>query len=186
MVDVGGKPETLREAKASGEVRMSKETLALVVRGMGGARPSAAAQRRLAGKDEEPRSSGKGDVLAVARIAALQGMKQTATLIPLCHPVRLVGSEVELSLDASLPGVRILVTARAFDRTGVEMEAMTGASIAALTIYDMVKAHERGVEISRIRLDEKSGGKSGLWRRADAAKAASSASPPGAGPPKGS
>lgn len=150
MVDVGGKPETLREAKASALVRMSQATLSLINEGRAGAR------------GEKP---SKGDVLAVARIAALQGMKQTAILIPLCHPVRMVGSEVDLALDPSLPGVRILVTARALDRTGVEMEAMVGASVAALTIYDMVKGNERGVEIASVRLEKKRGGKSGVWVR---------------------
>jgi cyclic pyranopterin phosphate synthase len=167
MVDVGGKSETPREAKASALVRMSGATLSLIAEGQAGARGN---------------KPGKGDVLAVARIAALQGMKQTAALIPLCHPVRVVGSEVELRLDPSLPGVRILVTARAFDRTGVEMEAMVGASVAALTVYDMVKGNERGVEIASVRLEEKRGGKSGVWLRSDQEEPSALSGPHGVPP----
>ena len=143
MVDVGAKPETLRQAVASAEVRMSRATLALV--GKGGGK--------------------KGDVLGTARLAAIMAIKRAAEWIPLCHPVRVVGSDVDLSLDPRLPGLRIRVAARAFDRTGVEMEAMVGAAAAALTIYDMVKGAERGVEIRAVRLEEKSGGRSGTWRR---------------------
>src|SRR5579872_2600635 len=145
MVDVGDKPETARAATASAAVRMKPATLALI-------------KSRTGAKN-------KGDVLATARIAALAAIKRTAELIPLCHPVRVVGSDVALSPDAKLPGVRIAVTVRAFDRTGVEMEAMVGAAAAALTIYDMVKGAERGVEIRAVRLEEKRGGRSGLWRR---------------------
>lgn len=155
MVDVGAKPETSRRAVATAAVRMSPATLALVERG---------------GADSPGSRPGKGDVLAVARVAALQGLKHTAALIPLCHPVRVVGSDVELWPDRDLPGLRIRVTVRAFDRTGVEMEAMTGATLAALTVYDMVKGQERGVEIVSVRLEEKSGGASGLWRRESAAR----------------
>jgi len=154
MVDVGAKPETSRRAVATAAVRMSLTTLALVER---------------AGAPARGPRPGKGDVLAVARVAALQGLKHTAALIPLCHPVRVVGSDVELWPDPDLPGLRIRVTVRAFDRTGVEMEAMTGATLAALTVYDMVKGQERGVEILSVRLEEKSGGASGLWRREAAA-----------------
>jgi cyclic pyranopterin phosphate synthase len=146
MVDVGGKPETLREAIASASVRMRPATLALVAKGAGGAR-------------------GKGDVLGTARLAAIAALKRTAEWIPLCHPVRVVGTEVDLSLDRRLPGVRVRVTVRAVDRTGVEMEAMVGASAAALTIYDMLKGVERGIEVRAVRLEEKRGGKSGVWRR---------------------
>jgi len=145
MVDVGAKPETARAATASAVVRMKPATLALIKSRTG--------------------AKSKGDVLATARIAALSAIKRTAELIPLCHPVRVVGSDVELQPDARLPGVRVAVTVRAFDRTGVEMEAMVGAAAAALTIYDMVKGAERGVEICAVRLEEKSGGQSGLWRR---------------------
>jgi cyclic pyranopterin phosphate synthase len=143
MVGVGAKPETERRAVAAAEVRMSPATLALV-------------------GDEK---SKKGDVLATARLAGIAACKRTAELIPLCHPVRVVGTDVALTLDRALPGVRVTVTVDAVDRTGVEMEAMVGASVAALTIYDMVKGVERGVEIGGVRLLEKSGGRSGLWRR---------------------
>jgi len=150
MVDVGAKPETDRQAVASAAVKMAPSTLALV---MGD------------GVDVIAAPSPKGDVLATARLAAIAALKRTAELIPLCHPVRVVGTDVALDGDASLPGVRIRVTVRAFDRTGVEMEAMVGAAAAALTIYDMVKGVERGVEITAVRLEEKSGGRSGTWRR---------------------
>jgi cyclic pyranopterin phosphate synthase len=143
MVDVGDKPETSRVAVASAAVKMKRATLALVQSG--------------AGK--------KGDVFSTARIAALTALKRTAEWIPLCHPVRVVGTDVELTADPRLPGVRVRVTVHAHDRTGVEMEAMVGASAAALTIYDMVKGAERGVEIVAVRLEEKSGGRSGTWRR---------------------
>ena len=143
MVDVGAKAETHRVAIAEAVVLMRPATLELVVSGSGK----------------------KGDVLSTARIAALAALKRTSELIPLCHPVRVVGSDVTLSADPKLPGVRAVVEVHAFDRTGVEMEAMVGASTAALTIYDMVKAVERGVVIGPIRLLEKRGGRSGLWRR---------------------
>jgi len=146
MVDVGGKPETARRAVASAEVRMSAATLALAL--------SAAGAR------------GKGDVLATARLAAVMACKRTADLIPLCHPVRVVGTDVAFTIDRRLPGVRVQVTVDAVDRTGVEMEAMVAASVAALTIYDMVKGVERGVEVGALRLLEKSGGRSGPWTRA--------------------
>lgn len=143
MVNVAGKAETHRVAIASAAVRMTPATLRLIEAGAGH----------------------KGDVIAVARVAALGALKRTSELIPLCHPVRVVGSEVEIRADKKLPGLRISVTVDAFDRTGVEMEAMTGASVAALTIYDMVKGVERGVEIQGVRLEEKIGGRSGHWRR---------------------
>jgi cyclic pyranopterin phosphate synthase len=143
MVDVGEKPETAREAVASAAVRMAPDTLDLVL----------------------DRGIAKGDVLGTARVAALAALKRTSDLIPLCHPVRVVGSGVELEPDAGLPGLRVRVTVRAFDRTGVEMEALVGAAAAALTIYDMVKGVERGVEILSVRLEEKRGGRSGPWRR---------------------
>jgi cyclic pyranopterin phosphate synthase len=101
----------------------------------------------------------------VARLAALTGLKRTSELIPLCHPVRVVGSDVELRLDRRNSRVRIRATVRAFDRTGVEMEAMTAVAIAALTVYDMCKAVDRGMRIVDVRLEEKAGGKSGTWRR---------------------
>jgi cyclic pyranopterin phosphate synthase len=158
MVDVGAKPETTREAIASAEVVMTQATLDLVI-GTEGGRPSP-----------------KGDVLATARLAAIAALKRTADWIPLCHPVRVVGTEVELTGDASLPGIRVRVAVRAFDRTGVEMEAMVGAAAAALTIYDMVKGVERGVEIRGVRLEEKRGGRSGEWRRSLKTKARGPAS----------
>jgi len=145
MVDVGEKPETTRSATASALVRMKPATLALI-KGKTGAK-------------------NKGDVLATARIAAIAAVKRTAELIPLCHPVRVVGADVTLTPDSKLPGVRIAVTVRAFDRTGVEMEAMVGAAAAALTVYDMIKGAERGVEIRAVRLEEKRGGRSGIWKR---------------------
>lgn len=143
MVSVGEKRETARVAVATGVVRMSAATLALI----------------------EHNTAQKGDVLGVARVAALSGLKRAADLIPLCHPVRVVGSDVELTADPGLPGVRIRCRVEAFDRTGVEMEAMVGASVAALTIYDMVKGVERGVTIEAVALESKSGGRSGTWVR---------------------
>jgi cyclic pyranopterin phosphate synthase len=128
---------------AGAAVRMSAATLALVARG----------------------AAAKGDVLATARLAAMMACKRTPELIPLCHPVRIVGTDVAFTIDRRLPGVRVEVTVEAFDRTGVEMEALVGASTAALTIYDMVKGVERGVEIGALRLLEKSGGRSGTWTR---------------------
>jgi cyclic pyranopterin phosphate synthase len=143
MVDVGDKPETARVAVATGAVAMRKETLALVAAG----------------------KIGKGDVLGVARLAALQGLKRTWELIPLCHPVRVVGSDVELAVDRDGSRVTIRATVRALDRTGVEMEALTAVTIAALTVYDMCKAVDRGMRLADIQLEEKRGGKSGLWQR---------------------
>jgi cyclic pyranopterin monophosphate synthase len=158
MVDVGAKPETARAATASAAVKMNRDTLRLVERASGGSGPR--------GAQGKPRGGpGKGDVLAVARLAGIMAARKTAELIPLCHPVRLTSCDVELTVDRALPGVRIRAIARAFDRTGVEMEALTAAATAALTIYDMVKAAERGVEIRAVRLEEKEGGRSGHWRR---------------------
>ena len=141
MVEVGAKPETARVAIASGTITMAPET----------------AREIAAGK------IGKGDVLGVARLAGIQAAKRAADLIPLCHPLRLTGVEVELEVEAT--AVRITATVRAFDRSGVEMEALTAVSAAALTVYDMCKAIDRGMVISDIRLDEKRGGKSGTWTR---------------------
>jgi cyclic pyranopterin phosphate synthase len=143
MVDVGDKPETERIAVASAAVKMSRATLAQVTSGRGK----------------------KGDALAVARLAALAGIKRTPDLIPLCHPIRVVGTDVDAVADARLPGVRIVVRVRAIDRTGAEMEAMAGAATGALALYDMVKGVERGVTIREVRLEEKRGGRSGVWRR---------------------
>ncbi len=143
MVDVGAKPETIRQATASAAVKMQRATLRLVTTGTGK----------------------KGDVIASARIAALSALKRTSELIPLCHPIRVVGAEVAVEPDLRLPGVRLRVTVRAFDRTGVEMEALVGAAAGALTVYDMIKGVERGAVITEVRLEEKRGGRSGVWRR---------------------
>lgn len=141
MVSVGAKPETARVAIASGVVTMEPATAAAIAAG----------------------SIGKGDVLAVARLAGIQGAKRTPEWIPLCHPLRLTGVDVELRVDRNL--VRITATVHAFDRSGVEMEALAAVSAAALTIYDMCKAIDRDMQISEVRLDEKRGGKSGTWTR---------------------
>ena len=144
IVDIGGKAVTARRAVARARLEALPETVAAI---MGG-------------------TLKKGDALAVARIAGIMAAKKTSELIPLCHPVRVVGTDVAFTLDRRLPGVRVRVAVDAVDRTGVEMEALVGASTAALTIYDMVKGVERGVEIGALRLEEKSGGRGGVWRRA--------------------
>ena len=141
MVDVTGKPVTLREAVASGQVKMSPETLAIIVEGR----------------------AGKGDVLGVARLAGIMAAKRTADLIPLCHPLPLSKVALDLTPDAALPGIRIRATVRTSGQTGVEMEALTAVSVAALTLYDMVKAAEKGMEIGAIRLEMKDGGRSGRY-----------------------
>ncbi len=139
MVDVGAKPDTERVAVAAGEVTMRAETLRLIRDG----------------------ALKKGDVLAVARIAGIMAAKRTSELIPLCHPIPLTQVEVELTLDDAASAVRIRATARTIGKTGVEMEALTAVSIAALTIYDMAKAADREMHIQNVRLLEKRGGKSG-------------------------
>lgn len=141
MVDVGGKPETERVARAAGRIRMQPATLRLIREGTGK----------------------KGDVLAVARIAAIQAAKRTGDLIPLCHPIPLTRVAVEFMLDEAGNAVDCEAIAQTVGRTGVEMEAMTAAAVALLTIYDMCKAADRGMTIEQIRLLEKSGGKSGHW-----------------------
>jgi cyclic pyranopterin phosphate synthase len=141
MVDVGAKPETERVGIASGTVSVSKDTAKAIAAG----------------------SIGKGDVLGIARIAGIQAAKKTPDWIPLCHPLRLTGVDVDLVLAGTI--VTITATVRAFDRSGVEMEALAAVSAAALTVYDMCKAMDRGMTISNIRLDEKRGGKSGTWKR---------------------
>ncbi len=148
MVNVSAKDETERIAVASGRVLMLPATAELVEKG----------------------EIGKGDVLGIARIAGIQGLKRTAELIPLCHPLRITGVDLELSVHRGpspedMAWVAIQATVRARDRTGVEMEALTAISVAALTIYDMCKAVDRGMCISEVRLEAKSGGKSGTWRR---------------------
>lgn len=141
MVDVSAKPATARQALAEGWVRMAPETLALVREGR----------------------AGKGDVLGVARLAGIMGAKRTADLIPLCHPLPVTKVALDLALDEALPGVRLSATVKTSGQTGVEMEALTAVSVAALTLYDMLKAAEKGMEIGGIRLLRKEGGKSGLW-----------------------
>ena len=143
MVDVGDKDETDRRARAEALVQMAPETLALI----------------------EDEAVPKGDVIAAARLAGIMAAKRTHELIPLCHPLALSAVEVEILKDAALPGLRIVVEARLRGRTGVEMEALVAASVAALTVYDMCKAVDRGMEVTRVRLLEKSGGRSGEWRR---------------------
>jgi len=141
MVDVSEKTRTVREAVAEAFVVCSTETLALVRDG------------------QVP----KGDVPAVARVAGICGAKRTPDLIPLCHPVALTGVDVDVDMEEG--GLRVTVVARAQDRTGVEMEALTAAATAALSIYDMLKAVERGIEIRSVKLLRKSGGRSGTWVR---------------------
>lgn len=142
MVDVSDKSVTERTARAAGFVKMSAETLALVESG----------------------TAKKGDVLATARIAGIMAAKKTADLIPLCHPLPLASVTLTLTLDEPACAVRVVAEARTVARTGVEMEAMTAASVALLTIYDMVKAVDKGMRIESVRLLEKRGGKSGLWQ----------------------
>jgi len=141
MVDVSGKSVTAREALAEGRIEMTPETLTRVLEG----------------------SAKKGDVLGVARLAGIMAAKKTADLIPLCHPLALTRVALELAPDATLPGVRITATVATSGQTGVEMEALTAVSVAALTVYDMLKAVEKGMHIEGIRLMRKSGGKSGLY-----------------------
>ena len=141
MVDVAGKDRTVREAVAEAFVRASRKTLGLVRDGL----------------------AAKGDVLAVARIAGIAAAKRAPDLIPLCHPVALTAVAVDLAVERD--GIRITATARAADRTGVEMEALTAVTASALTVYDMLKSAERGIVITDVRLLSKTGGKSGTWRR---------------------
>jgi len=141
MVDVGAKPETARVGIASGTITMLPATARAVRAG----------------------TIGKGDVLGVARLAGILAAKKTADWIPLCHPLRLTGVDVDLRVTGN--AVKITATVRAFDRSGVEMEALAAVSAAALTVYDMCKAIDRGMVIGDIRLEEKRGGKSGTWKR---------------------
>jgi len=141
MVDVSGKPVTNRVAVARGLVRMTAATAALIA----------------AGRAE------KGDVLGVARLAGIMAAKKTADLIPLCHPLPITRVALDLRVDAAIPGVVIEATVKTGGQTGVEMEALTAVSVAALTVYDMVKAVERGMQISDIHLVLKDGGKSGRY-----------------------
>lgn len=143
MVDVGAKADTARVARASGSISMSRDAF------------DAIRENRI----------GKGDVLAVARIAGIMAAKRTSDLIPLCHPVALSVVTVDFELDPDLPGVRVTTAASTVGKTGVEMEALTAASVALLTLYDMAKAMDRAMVIGEICLLEKSGGKSGDWTR---------------------
>ena len=142
MVDVAAKPATERVAVAEGRVRMRPQTLKLVKSG----------------------NAKKGDVLGAARIAGIMAAKRTHELIPLCHPLALTQVKLDLTPDARLPGIAVRAEVRVTGQTGVEMEALTAVSVACLTIYDMVKAVERGMRIEGIRLIEKRGGKSGHYR----------------------
>jgi cyclic pyranopterin monophosphate synthase len=143
MVDVGGKPVTERRAVARAVVRMSPDTARAVAAG----------------------DAPKGDVLGTARIAGIQAAKRTGELIPLCHPLGLDHVDVDAVVDAKAGTVTLTAEASVAARTGVEMEAMTAAAVAALTVYDMVKGLERGVTVEEVALLEKSGGRSGAWRR---------------------
>jgi len=146
MVDVSAKPETARVAVAEGRVVMRPATLDIVLKG----------------------DAKKGDVLGAARIAGIMAAKRTADLIPLCHPLQISKVEVDVAADRTLPGLVVRATVNVAGQTGVEMEALTAVAVACLTIYDMVKAAERGMRIEGIRLIEKRGGKSGDWHVAEA------------------
>jgi cyclic pyranopterin phosphate synthase len=145
MVDVSSKPTTEREALAEGRVVMRRSTLDIVRKG----------------------NAKKGDVLSVARIAGIMAAKRTHELIPLCHPLALSEVAIELTPDAKLPGINVRARVKVAGQTGVEMEALTAVAVACLTVYDMVKAVERGMRIEGIRLIEKSGGRSGHYRAKD-------------------
>jgi len=144
MVDTSAKAETLRLARASGQVRLAPATVALI----------------------RDRGVAKGDVLEVARLAGIMAAKRTSDLIPLCHPLPLTSVQVDFRFEGDTL-LHIEATVRVFGRTGVEMEALTAVSAAALTVYDMCKAVDRTITIERIRLEEKSGGRSGTFRRSD-------------------
>jgi cyclic pyranopterin phosphate synthase len=147
MVDVGEKASTQRLAVASGRIRMRPATLRLIAAG----------------------NANKGDVLGVARIAAIQAAKRTAALIPLAHPIAITRVAVEFTLQKSPAAVKVQATVECRGQTGVEMEALTAAAVSLLTIYDMVKAVDRGMTLTDLRLEEKRGGKSGAWRRSKVA-----------------
>lgn len=142
MVDVSGKAETAREAVARATLKVKAATLAAVRAGQ----------------------MAKGDVLGVARTAGIMAAKRTPDLIPLCHPLRITGVDVTFALDSRASTITVEARVRTVDKTGVEMEALTAAAVASLTVYDMVKAVDRGVTITNLRLIAKSGGKSGTWR----------------------
>lgn len=145
MVDVGAKPDTARMARVTGSISMTPQTL------------DAIATNALA----------KGDVLGVARVAGIMAAKRTSELIPLCHPIALTDVSVDLTIDRTLPGIRVSAVARTVGKTGVEMEALSAAAIALLTIYDMAKAMDRSMIIGEIRLAEKTGGASGAFASLD-------------------
>jgi cyclic pyranopterin phosphate synthase len=145
MVDVGDKAVTSRLAVARAQIRMKPETLSVILAS----------------------ELSKGDALATARIAAIQAAKKTSDLIPLCHPLPITKVSVELRADHALPGLVIEVTCKVRGQTGIEMEALTAASVAALTVYDMAKSIDRGMVIEQVMLIEKSGGKTGEWRSDD-------------------
>lgn len=145
MVNVGGKPDSTRFARAEGFISMTAATLDVIVRG----------------------TLKKGDVVAAARIAGIMAAKRTPDLIPLCHPLHLNDVGIEIEADPSLPGLRVISWAEASGKTGVEMEALTAATVALLTVYDMAKSADREMEISQVRLVEKRGGNSGDWKRGE-------------------
>lgn len=145
MVDVGDKAVTSRLAVARAQIRMKPETLSVILAS----------------------ELSKGDALVTARIAAIQAAKKTSDLIPLCHPLPITKVSVELRADHALPGIVIEVTCKVRGQTGIEMEALTAASVAALTVYDMAKSIDRGMVIEQVMLIEKSGGKTGEWRSDD-------------------
>ncbi len=145
MVDVGSKSSTERRAVAEGRIKMASETLALIVAG----------------------GHKKGDVIGVARIAGIMGAKRTADLVPLCHPLALTRIDIECEPNSDTSEIYCRATVETRGQTGVEMEALTAVQITLLTVYDMCKAVDRGMTMSQIRLVEKSGGKSGTWRRSD-------------------
>jgi cyclic pyranopterin phosphate synthase len=145
MVDVGGKAETARVATARGRITMRPETLAAIREG----------------------GVAKGDVLSVAQTAAIMAAKRTWELVPMCHPLLLTGVSVDFRLDDAASAVEMAVTVKTTGKTGVEMEALTAVSVGLLTVYDMCKAIDRGMEIEAVRLDYKAGGKSGTYRRAE-------------------
>jgi cyclic pyranopterin phosphate synthase len=144
MVDTSAKPETLRQARASGTIHLAPATVTLI----------------------RDRALAKGDVLEVARLAGIMAAKRTSDLIPLCHPLPLTAVQLDFAFTGE-DSLRIEATARVFGRTGVEMEALTAVSVAALTVYDMCKSVDRTMTITDIRLEEKSGGRSGTFRRND-------------------
>ena len=144
MVDVSAKPETERLARATGSIRMSLATLHAI----------------------RANTLAKGDVIAVARVAGVMAAKRTAELIPLCHPIALTDVQIEIAPDDTLPGLRAEATVRCFGRTGVEMEAISAVCVTLITVFDMAKAVDRDMTLSDIRVVEKSGGRSGSWRRA--------------------